>query len=730
MGWFESQIQDRLKRDEDSVAGSFYDLSSIVMGKKKNAKVLSSEHLKTKSAVEEICKYYKVPIGDVNEDAEGINEQLEHLLRPSGIMRRRITLDGTWWKDSTGALLGETEGGAVVALMPGFGGYSYFDYGTGKRVKLNPVTAKGVKPDAVCFYKALPNRALTIKDIANFMKENMAVSDLAVIGAISLAISMLGLFMPYITQLIFSDIIPSGRGMLVISVSFLLFGVSVASLLTGITKNLLRTKVTTKLDVALQSAVMSRMINLPTQFFAKFNAGELSTRMSSVSGLCTLLSEIFFGVGLTGVFSFIYFAQIFTIAPSLALPAIATIALQAGIFAVGIVFARRQMRAGMEVQTKVNGIIFSLFSGIQKIKLGGCENRAFTRWAEKYRMRAELAYDPVVFLKIEAAIQGVATMAGMLLIYYVAARSGLSLAQYMAFSTAFGMTNGAILSLVGTAGSFANIGPILEMAKPILETAPEVDEGKKIVQKLNGSIELDNVTFGYSEESPAVIDNLSLKVRAGQYVAIVGKTGCGKSTLMRLLLGFEKPQKGAVYFDGEDISKVDLKSLRGHIGVVLQNGKLFSGNIFSNITISAPTLTLDEAWEAAEMAGIAKDIRDMPMGMHTMISEGSGGISGGQRQRIIIARAIASKPKVLMFDEATSALDNLTQKQVSDSLEGLKCTRIVIAHRLSTIRSCDKIVVIDQGKIVEEGTYEELTATGGVFAELVKRQTLDDGEAN
>jgi NHLM bacteriocin system ABC transporter ATP-binding protein len=508
-------------------------------------------------------------------------------------------------------------------------------------------------------------------------------------------------------------------------VSFLLFGVAVSSFLTGVTKNLLQMKILTKIDVALQSAVMSRLINLPTGFFSKFNAGELSVRVSSVSELGDMLNGIFFGVGLTGIFSFIYIAQIFTIAPALALPTVAAILLQAGVLAGTVVFSRKMTKKVLEANTKVNGVIFSLFSGIQKIKLAGCESRAFTRWVEKYKVQAGLTYNPVLFLKLAAALQGAAVLTGMLLIYYSAARTGVSVAQYIAFSAAFGMTNGALMSLVGAAGDIAHIGPILEMAAPILETAPETGGDKKIIRKLNGQVELDNVTFSYAEESPVVTDNLSLKIRKGQYVAIVGKTGCGKSTLLRLLLGFEKPQKGAVYYDGEDISKVDIKSLRRHIGVVLQNGKLFQGNIFSNITISAPALSLDEAWEAAETAGIAEDIRAMPMGMHTLISDGSGGVSGGQRQRIIIARAIAAKPKILMFDEATSALDNITQKQVSDSLAGLKCTRIVIAHRLSTIKQCDRIVVMDKGKIVEEGTYEELTEKGGVFAELVKRQTLD-----
>lgn len=284
------------------------------------------------------------------------------------------------------------------------------------------------------------------------------------------------------------------------------------------------------------------------------------------------------------------------------------------------------------------------------------------------------------------------------------------------------------MSLASIALTVANIKPVYEMIKPILDALPEVSEGKRVIERLSGGIELNNVSFRYNDDMPSVVNNLSLKIHPGQYVALVGATGCGKSTLMRLMLGFETPQKGAIYYDGKDLSTIDLKSLRRRIGVVMQNGKLFSGDVFSNITISAPWLTLNDAWEAAELAGIADDIRRMPMGMNTIISEGSGGISGGQRQRLLIARAIAPKPKILMFDEATSALDNLTQKRVSESLDKLKCTRIVIAHRLSTIRRCDRILYLEGGKISEDGNYDELIAKNGKFAELVARQRLDDTE--
>jgi ABC-type bacteriocin/lantibiotic exporter with double-glycine peptidase domain len=287
------------------------------------------------------------------------------------------------------------------------------------------------------------------------------------------------------------------------------------------------------------------------------------------------------------------------------------------------------------------------------------------------------------------------------------------------------MLMGAFMSLSGIALSAAQIQPILEMAEPFLKIEPETAENKEIVTHISGSIDLDHVSFRYDESGPYILNDLSLSIRPGEYVAVVGRTGCGKSTLVRLLLGFEKPEKGAVCYDRKSLTKLDLPSLRKKIGTVMQDAGLFQGDIFSNIVITAPELTLADAWEAAEKAGIADDIRAMPMGMNTMVSEGQGGISGGQRQRLMIARAIAPKPKLLIFDEATSALDNRTQKQVSEALDKMGCTRIVIAHRLSTIRHCDRILVLEGGSIVEDGRYDELIEKGGFFAELVERQRLD-----
>jgi len=351
--------------------------------------------------------------------------------------------------------------------------------------------------------------------------------------------------------------------------------------------------------------------------------------------------------------------------------------------------------------------------------------RTFSRWGELYAKVARLQYNPPLFLKINTVISSGITIAGTIVLYNQAIVTHVTTAEYYAFQSAYGLVFGAFMSLFGVALTAANIKPTFDMAEPILKTVPEISEQKEILTKINGGIEVMNLTFRYQENSPVILDDLSLTIRPGQYVAIVGKTGCGKSTLIRLLLGFETPTKGKIFYDGKDLSTVDLRSLRKNIGVVTQNGKLFQGDIFSNIVIAAPYLTLDDAWEAARIAGIDEDIRRMPMGMHTVISEGSGGISGGQKQRLMIARAVAPKPKLLIMDEATSALDNITQRKVSEALDAMRCTRIVIAHRLSTIRQCDRILVFDGGRIVEDGTYEELIAQKGFFADLVERQRCD-----
>lgn len=726
MGWFDEQIRERKQSDQQAFEEAFLELSDAVTGKNEAA-VFSGDSKLSKNAVAEVLKYYHIKPREVPETIKDLNEQLEYLLRPNGIMRRTVKLDKGWYKEAVGPYLATRKSdGAVVAMLPGkFTGYCFIDSATGKRVKVTNKNQGDFEPEAIAFYRPFPLKSLSTADLMKYVISTMSVSDFVLFGLAALAVTGVGLMTPKLQNFIFSTVIEVKSVQLLWSVAVFLICVSISQMMMSAAKELLLARINTKMSIYVQSATMMRVMSLPPSFFKQYSSGELSSRAQYIDSLCNMLVSTLFSTGLTSVFSLVYIGQIFVYAPALVVPALVIIIVTVLFSLISSLVQMKYSKQSMELSAKESGLSYSMISGIQKIKLAGAEKRIFAKWAAEHAREAKIQYDPPAYIKYNSVLSMLISSVGVIVMYYASIKSGVSVADYYSFNTAYGMVSGAFTSLSSIALTVANIKPILDMAKPILQAVPEVSEGKQVVTRLAGGIEINNVTFRYNENMPNVLDDLSLKITPGQYVAIVGATGCGKSTLMRLLLGFETPQRGAVYYDGRDVATVDLKSLRRKIGVVMQNGKLFTGDIFSNITISAPQLTMDAAWEAAELADIADDIRAMPMGMHTIISEGSGGVSGGQRQRLMIARAVAPKPKILMLDEATSALDNLTQKKVSESLDKLKCTRIVIAHRLSTIKQCDRIIFLEKGHIVEDGTYDELIALGGKFAELVERQRLD-----
>ena len=726
MGWFDEQIKTRKQLDDEAFSDSFINMAGAVMGEKIYAKLNDSSIL-VKDSIDSILKFYHVKSREVPDDMTDINEQLEYLLRPYGIMRRTVKLEKGWHKDAVGALLTvRKDNQSIAALIPtGLAGYSYMDPETGKYVKITNEREELFENEAVAFYKPFPLKKLSVADVAKYMMSMISASDIILFALSALVVTLIGLVIPRLTNVLYKYIVPSKSIETLLVAATFMIAVTISSSLFGAVKNLFQTRMNTKLNVSIESATMMRVLSLPASFFKNFSAGELSTKISYMSLLCEMMVSSILSTALTSLFSLIYIGQIFSFAPGLVVPSL-LIVLATTVFSVISALANMNVtRKKMELSAKESGMSYAIISGVQKIKLSGAEKRAFARWGNLYAKVAQLQYNPRTFLKVNTAIATGINLIGTLIIYYEAFKTNVSFADYSAFNVAFGYVTSAFAGITSIATNISQIRPILEQVKPIMQEVPEVSEGKSVITRVSGSIEFNNVCFKYVDSQPNIVDDMSFKIRPGEYVAIVGKTGCGKSTLIRLILGFETPKSGAIYIDGKDIGSIDLKSLRRKIGVVMQEGKLFQGDIFSNIVISAPQLTLDDAWEAAEMAGIADDIRNMPMGMHTIISEGSGGISGGQRQRLMIARAVAPKPKILIFDEATSALDNITQKKVSEALDGLKCTRIVIAHRLSTIKHCDRILCLDGGKIIEQGTYDELIKKDGFFAELVKRQRVD-----
>ena len=726
MKWFDKQIRQRMQSDQDAFEESFFRVAGAVLGGK-TAQQMRDSRLIEKEALDEILKYYHCKAAEVPDSIRTAEEQMEYVLRPLGIMTRSVKLEEDWYKDAFGPMLGFLKDtGAAVALLPKpIVGYWYKDPATGRSVTINRKTASLFGPEAFCFYKPLPQKKLGIPDLLLYMKNCLSAGDFVIIGLATLVFTLVGMIEPRVYQIITGTVVKTGNVSLLVSMAVFLLASALSAQLLGVVKKLLMGRLSTKTSLQVEASVMMRVLSLPVSFFRKYAAGELSNRVGSVNSLCDMLLNQILSTGLTSLVSLLYITQIFRFAPLLVWPSIVIILTTAGLGLANSLMRIKLSRRMMHLSAKEAGLTYATVSGIQKIRLAGAEKRAFARWADLYAQGAALQYNPPTILKLNGVFLTAISLIGNIVLYYLAIRSGVDQSNYYAFTAAYGHVAGAFASMAAIASSAASFKPVLEMAEPILKTEPEVTEEKEAVSQISGAIELNHVSFRYDEDSPYILNDLSLKIRAGEYIAIVGRTGCGKSTLIRLLLGFEKPEKGAVYFDGKDLNRIDPRSLRKKMGVVTQNGQLFQGDIFSNIVISAPQLTLNDAWEAAEIAGIADDIREMPMGMQTLISEGQGGISGGQKQRLMIARAIAPKPRVLIFDEATSALDNKTQKQVSDALDGLKCTRIVVAHRLSTIRNCDRILVLSDGRIIEDGTYDQLIEKGGFFADLVERQRLD-----
>ena len=704
MGWFDEQLRERILADEEAFSNAFIEVAEPLTGK-----------LNTKdanSALREIAKFFGI---EFNSE--------EDILKSGYILHRTVELKEGWYKDASGVYLATTKDGKYAALIPNRGMYYYKDYASGKTVRINSSTQHNLNPEAECFYRPFPARKLTVRDLFTHVMKSLSIYDIAYIALVTLLMTLTAMIPPYMTRIIFSRIVHADKIQPLASIIVFMICAGLSVILFQTVRNLMLSRIEVKTDVAVGAAVMMKMINLPVEFFGEYSSGNLARRAMGVNMLCRSSMTIFFSVGLTALMSLIYLFEIFEFSPLLVTPALSVMMLM-------LIFSlcTAKIQAGilkktMKIQASEQGMIYAFINGISKIKLAGAERRAFAQWASYYKQDAELTYNPPLIIKLVSVFQPAITMAGMLIIYIRAFNAGISIENYMAFIAVYGVMSAAFTALCTSVMSMAMITPTLDLIRPVLEAVPENSSGDMSL-RLRGGIEVNNLSFRYNTKTPFVLDNISFKIRPGEYVAIVGRSGCGKSTLMRLLLGFEKPDNGVIYYDGNDIKTLNLKALRSNIGCVMQNSKLFPGSIYSNITITAQNLSEDEAWKAAETAGIAEDIRKMPMRMNTMISEGSGTLSGGQVQRIIIARAIASRPRILLFDEATSALDNITQKVVADSLDRLKCTRIVIAHRLSTIKNCNRIIVIDGGHIAEEGTYDDLMKRNGLFASLVERQRL------
>jgi NHLM bacteriocin system ABC transporter ATP-binding protein len=650
------------------------------------------------------------------------------IARASRLRVRRTVLRGKWWGRDVGPLVGwHGEARNPVALVPtSRRRYLMIDPRSGSRRIVDELAATGLATEAAMFYPPLPSRPLSFWDLLSFSMRHARGNVVRILLA-ALALGLLSWVAPLITQILVNSIIPRTEldQLAYAAAALVMTALAMAGLQAMQGAAMLRFE--GLLDWRLQAAVVDRLLRLPASLFRAHTVGDLADRALGIDAIRRIATGRTLRGLLAGLFCWFSFLLMFYYDLWLGLLATMLTILR-GLLIVAASAARLyHEQRQFDLQGKIQGFVLQLLAGIAKLRVAAATDRALAVWAQSFaaQKRHFIASRRVANALgvVEAAFPTVAT-----LIIFAAAEvaSGTPLTRdlgaFLAFFAAFGQSLAAIGDWATAIGESLIAIPHLSRIRPLIAGAVEISEDRKPAGELSGSVELSRVTFRYTA-GPPILDNVTLRVAPGEYVAIVGPSGSGKSTIFRLMLGFERPEAGTVFFDGKGIDTLDISAVRRQMGVVLQNGQLASGSIFENIC-GGVHLPLSQAWDAARLAGLEDDIKAMPMGMHTVIAEGVSTLSGGQRQRLMIARAIVRRPRILLFDEATSSLDNQAQAVVTDSLARLNVTRIMIAHRLSTVRQADRIVVLVNGKIIQAGTFAELSGTPGFFTDFAQRQLL------
>ncbi len=653
------------------------------------------------------------------------------IARAGRLRMRQTALRGVWWRQDLGPLVGfRREDGAPVALLPaGRRRYRAVDAEGRETTIANARSAAAIAPMAATLYAPFPDRKLTLFDLLRFGL-GRSKADIAVILLMGALAALLGMAVPIATGLVFDSIVPGHEHSRLAQVGAALMAAAAGITAFHVASDLTTLRLEGRIAAALQAAVVDRILRLPARFFATYSSADLAMRALVVEQVRKTLTGVALSSLLAGVFSVFNLALLFHYEPRAALVATGLFALLIGVTAWAGLAQLRAIFEGETLDANLFGLVLDLVNGVSKLRLAGAEDRAFIRWARNFgEMRARMTRSRRIMNRLEAFTAGFDALA-MAAIFAVVALIGarttadpMSAGQFLAFVFAFSSFLGAAHQTSHAVATVFRIVPLVRRAQPILDAEPEVDERKDDPGPLGGGIEVSQVAFRYTPDSPMVLAGISLSIRPGSYIAIVGGSGSGKSTLVRLLLGFEQPEVGGVFYDGRDLRGLDLAAVRRQIGVVLQSSKLMPGSIFESIR-GVTDAGESDVWDALRMAGVEEDVRALPMGLHTVLTEGASTLSGGQLQRLMIARALIGKPRLLIFDEATSALDNRTQAIVAASLDRLPVTRIVIAHRLSTVINADRIYVLKRGRVVEQGNHAALIEKNGVFAELVRRQMV------
>ena len=720
----------KMREQKKNDANANFDLMESLFKNRRILKYEFSSDSLLYNTVSVLCDYMNIPLVSYQRlvAVNGNDFTILDIARLSHFVTRSVALSDKWYKKDAGAFIAFTKDEKKPVLLIPKNNHTYMIYDLERRSEnvVEQEEADALEKDAYIIYRHLPGNKLSLRDVLLFGARLVSAKDKVIFVLMSILTVLVGLAMPYLNEKLYDELIPLGMFEPIYQVGVVIFVVMIGNMFFNLVKNLASFRGVKTMEYSIVAATYDRIFKLPQRFIERFGTIELVNRVSSVSGVFSSTVS----TGITAVLGFIlswfYLYKMFDKSKTLAWRGL-IMALISGVVMYIFGYLRvSKERERLVASTKANGMLYQFLSGILKVKVSGMENRSLYEFQKanvesmRYEMRStNISNAGAVF----SAIMSVA-YSGIIYFVVVKKKQELTIGEYTAFTSAYGLFTSAVSQLVNFFITRANLTPVMDRIRPIFDEPTEVYELSPTAKALKGEINIDHLSFSYEEDEPEVLTDINMHIKPGEFIGIVGPSGCGKSTLLKLLLGFEQATSGNIFYDNRDIESLEKTEMRRQMGAVLQDGRMVVGNIYTNITLSAPDLMPSEVEPLLEEVGLAEDVAKMPMGMFTSISEGGGTVSGGQQQRILIARALANDPVILFLDEATSALDNITQQKVCENMARRNMTRIMIAHRLSTVKNCDRIYVMDSGCIKEIGNYEELMEKKGLFYELVRRQEL------
>lgn len=653
---------------------------------------------------------------------------VEHVARALHLQYREVRLDDRWWRDAAGPLLARrSDDGTPVALVPIRGGYAAHEFRDGEVRTIDRVTeatATAYDATAWMFHRPLPAGPVRIADLLRLVAVGNLRDVLLMLG-VTVATSALVALAPILTGLIVGSVIPGVERTQLLFVGGMLVSIAISQGLLRVAAGIAFLRLETRSSYQIVAALVDRILQLPAAFFRDGSAGDLTQRVMAVEQVRAAITQSILSVFVSLVASLSNLGVLLYHDATMGLTAIAVIAVELAVVAwIAVRMAQIDYRLSV-AKGELDGFGIDLLLGIRQIRVQGSRDRVLARLLGRLGRVGAFGYRAgILGVRLGVVVGATSTIAlAFVFVEFTAALRDPTGATvpgaggFVAFVTALAAFLGAVVGVAPAIQSVASVVPQFRRLRPILEASTEASRTGGDAITLRGGVAARGIEFRYDPEGPPVLSGVDIEARPGEFVAIIGRTGCGKSTLLSVLLGLETPDAGQVLYDDVPFDNLDPAIVRGQIGVVMQSNQVLGGTIRSTILGVGSRRTVDDAWAAARLVGLADEIDRLPMGMLTMVTPNA--IPQSHLQRLLIARALVNRPEILFLDEATSTLDNASQAEITRTIDELGSTRIVIAHRLATIRRADRIYVLDRGRVVQVGTFDELAAEGGVFRELM-----------